>query len=59
MIDAILVSFGVILILMLLIAGIGVIVIMFRFFNWFFVKWVLENKSIDTIITDEVKKRSE
>ena len=58
MIDAILVIFGVILALMLLIGAIGWIVIMFKVMNWFFDKWVLENKSIDTIITDEVKRRS-
>jgi len=58
MINAILIAFGVILILMLLIGAIGWIVIMFRFFNWFFNKWVIEDKSIDAIITDEVKRRS-
>jgi hypothetical protein len=58
MIDAIWVIFGVILALMLLIGAIGWIVIMFKVMNWFFDKWVLENKSIDTIITDEVKRRS-
>ena len=58
MIDAILIVCGAILLLMLLIGVVFWIVTMFRFFNWFFTKWVLENKSIDEIIADEIRKRS-
>jgi Na+-transporting methylmalonyl-CoA/oxaloacetate decarboxylase gamma subunit len=57
MVDVILIIFGVVFILILLIALIGGVIIMFKFLNWFYPKWVIENKSIDTIITDEIRRR--